>query len=350
MLGTILNVGTSFLLSLFLTPLAIAVAKSKKIYDVPDARKSHQTPTPLMGGVAIWLAATLPMIIFAHASSHIAVPVLAVGATAVALMGLIDDIITLSARHRMIILFCVALIVFFGGIQFYFDDMLFYDPLVVRLIFPVFIIFWVVGITNAINFSDGLDGLASYLALISTISFAIIFSFQGRNTFILPIALALCGAIAGFIPYNRSPAMVFMGDAGSMFIGFMLSLLSITSVAHETTLLSVIVPIFILFVPILDMTMSMLRRLIVGKPIMKPDKMHFHHQLNARLHNHLAVVIALSLAQIVFAGMGVFIFIYKLYELGWVIMAALVATASAYTAVEAGKARRIKSKPLRQSF
>ena len=241
---------------------------------------------------------------------------LVIGGTAVALMGLIDDIITLSAKHRMMILFCIALIVFFGGIQFYFDDMMFYDPLVVQLVFPVVIIFWVVGITNAINFSDGLDGLASYLALISAISFAIIFSFQGRNTFILPIALALCGAIAGFIPYNRSPAMVFMGDAGSMFIGFMLSLLSITSVAHEITLLSIIVPIFILFVPILDMCMSMLRRLIVGKPIMKPDKMHFHHQLNAQFQKHLAVVIVLSLAQIVFAGMGIFIFIYKLYETG----------------------------------
>jgi hypothetical protein len=94
----------------------------------------------------------------------------------------------------------------------------------------------------------------------------------------------------------------------------------------------------------------MLRRLMIGKPLMKPDKMHFHHQLNARLHNHLAVVIVLSLAQVVFAGMGVLIFIHKLYELGWVIMAALLATASAYTAVEAGKTRRQNTKPLHQGF
>ena len=320
MLDTILNVSTSFLISLFLTPLVIAVAKKKKIYDIPDVRKEHKEPTPLMGGIAIWFATVVSIVLFSEPINKIAIPVLIAGATGVSLMGLIDDVISLSAKRRMFILFCIALIVFFGGLQFYFTEMLFYDPLIIKILFSAFIIIWVVGITNAINFSDGLDGLASYLSLISAISFSIIFAFQGRQMFILPIALALCGAIAGFIPYNRNPAMVFMGDAGSMFIGFMLSLMSITSVARETTLLAVIVPIFILFVPILDMSMSILRRLVIKKPIMKPDNMHFHHRLNERFKNHLLVVIILSLVQIVFAAMGIFIFIYKLFTLGWIIL------------------------------
>ena len=340
MLNTILIVSTSFLISLFLTPLIIGVAKKKNIYDMPGGRKEHKEPTPLMGGVAIWLATMVSIIIFAEAINKIAIPVLIIGATGVALMGLIDDIISLSAKRRMIILFCIALIVFFGGIQFYFTEILFYDAMIIQILFSAFIVFWVVGITNAINFSDGLDGLASYLSLVSAIAFAIIFSFQGRNMFILPITLALCGAIAGFIPYNRNPAMIFMGDAGSMFIGFLLSLLSITSIARETTLLSVIVPIFILFVPILDMGMSILRRLVIRTPIMKPDSMHFHHRLNEHFQNHLIVVIILTLAQVVFATMGIFIFIYKLYHLGWIILVTLLVIASVFTILEAVKTRR----------
>ena len=343
MLDAILNVSTSFLISLFLTPLVINFARKKKIFDIPNGRKEHTTPTPLMGGIAIWFATIVSVVLFAEPINKIAIPVLIAGATGVSLMGFVDDIISLSAKRRMIILFCIALIVFFGGIQFYFTDMLFYDPIIIKILFFAFIIVWVVGITNAINLSDGLDGLASYLSLISAISFAIIFAFQGREMFILPIALALCGAIAGFIPYNRNPAMVFMGDAGSMFIGFMLSLLSITSVSHETTLLAVIVPIFILFVPILDMSMSILRRLVIKTPIMKADNMHFHHRLNEHFKNHLIVVIILSLAQIVFAAMGIFIFIYKLFELGWIILAALIVVSSVFTIFEAGNARRFRS-------
>ena len=324
MLDIILTVSTSFLVTLFLTPIVISIAKKKNIYDIPDDRKDHKTPTPLLGGVAIFIATIISIVIFAESSEDYVIPILVIGATGVAFMGLIDDIISLSAKRRMFILFCIALIVFFGGIQFYFVDLLMYDSIFIKVTFSVFIIFWIVAITNAINFSDGLDGLASYLSLVSAISFAIIFSLQGRNMLVLPVTVALCGAIAGFIPYNRNPAMVFMGDTGSMFIGFMLSLLSITSIAHETTLLAVVVPIYILLVPIMDMCMSILRRIIIKKPIMKPDNMHFHHVLNERLNNHLVVVMILSLIQIVFAAIGIFIFISKSFILGWAVLFGIV--------------------------
>ncbi|MDD5016519.1 MAG: MraY family glycosyltransferase [Eubacteriales bacterium] len=337
MLDIILTVSTSFLISLFLTPLIITFAKKKKIYDIPDDRKEHKTPTPLLGGIAIYFATVLSFVIFAEPTSEYVIPILVVGVTGVAFMGLIDDIISLSAKRRMFILFCIALIVFFGCIQLYFVDLLMYDSLFIKIIFSIFIIFWIVGITNAINFSDGLDGLASYLSLVSAISFAIIFALQGRNMLILPIAVALCGAIAGFIPYNRNPAMVFMGDTGSMFIGFMLSLLSITSIAHETTLLSVVVPIYILFVPILDLCMSILRRIVIKKPIMKPDHMHFHHVLNERFNNHLVVVMILSLIQIIFAAAGIFIFISKLFILGWITIGCIILASAAATILTALK-------------
>ncbi|MGI5849372.1 MAG: glycosyltransferase family 4 protein [Christensenellales bacterium] len=344
MLNTILMVSTSFLFSLFLTPFLISLAKKKNIYDIPDSRKTHKEPTPLLGGLAVYISSMISIIIFAEASKMYAVPILVIGATGVTFMGLIDDIISLSAKRRMVILFCIALIVFFGCIRFYFAEFLMLDDTFIKILFFIYIIFWIVGITNAINFSDGLDGLASYLSLVSTIAFSIIFCLQGRNMFMLPITLALFGAIAGFIPYNRNPAMVFMGDAGSMFIGFMLSLLSITSISRETTLLSIIVPVYILFVPILDMCLSVLRRLVLKQPVMKPDNLHFHHKLNDRFKNHLIVVMMLSLTQILFAAMGIYIFVEKLYSVGWVALGSLIAFSALFTILSALK-KRNKNNP-----
>lgn len=338
MLEIILIISSSFLISLFITPLMRTVAIKKNVVDMPNDRKSHKSPTPLLGGVAICISAVIAILIFAEAKETYALPIIIVGAIGVSFVGLIDDIMSLSAKRRIVILFIIALIVFFGVIKFYFNGAeIMRESLIMNVIFSIFIIFWLVGITNAINFSDGLDGLASYLSLVSTISFAIIFALQGRDMLVLPIALSVMGAIAGFIPYNRNPALIFMGDSGSMFIGFMLGLLSITSIAHEITLLAIIVPIFILLVPILDMSMSILRRIIIKKPIMKPDKMHFHHVLNQHINNHIFVVIILSLIQIGFSVMGILTFINKTFLFAWIILAIIIFITSIYTIVSATK-------------
>jgi UDP-GlcNAc:undecaprenyl-phosphate GlcNAc-1-phosphate transferase len=156
----------------------------------------------------------------------------------------------------------------------------------------------------------------------------------------LPMALALFGAIAGFIPYNRNPAMIFMGDSGSMFIGFILSLLSISSIRHENSLYAMVVPIYLLFVPIMDMGMSILRRIASRKPIMAPDKQHFHHQLKKRLSSHIAVVIVLSLVQILFSAIGILVFISKEFKLGLAGLAAVVLITSVYTVITSIKSTR----------
>lgn len=345
MLNSVFAISLSFLVSLFFTPLLIHIAKKRKIFDVPSARKEHSEPKPLLGGIAIFLATILSIIFFAKSASGYLIPVLIVGAAGIAFMGLIDDILSLSAKRRIVILFIIAIIVYFTCFNFYLDTQhLIGRSLFTVIIFSLFIIIWIVGIINAINFSDGLDGLASYLSIVSVISFAIIFAYQGRNTLALPFALALTGAIGGFIPYNRNPAMIFMGDAGSMFIGFILSLLSISSIRNENTLYAMIVPIYILFVPILDMCMSILRRIVIRKSIMKPDKMHFHHQLNKRFSNHLLVVIILALAQVIFCTAGIVIFIHKQYLLGWIIIAIIMLIVSIYTIITSLKNKKLSSK------
>jgi UDP-GlcNAc:undecaprenyl-phosphate/decaprenyl-phosphate GlcNAc-1-phosphate transferase len=342
MLSTVLTVSTAFFLSLFLTPLMVSLSKKLNIYDMPNGRKSHTVPTPLLGGIAIYLATVIAIVLFAQTTGTYTIPILIIGASGVSFMGLIDDIISLSAKRRMIILFIIALIVFFGCIQLYFSAMMMLRDIFIQVLFSIFIIIWMVGITNAINFMDGLDGLASYLSLISAVAFAIIFCLQERYTFILTITLSLAGGIAGFMPYNRNPAMLFMGDAGSMFIGFMMSLLSITSISRETTMLSVIVPICVMFVPILDIFLSIVRRCVMRRSPLKPDHLHFHHLLNEYFHNQLAVVIILSFIQMLFAAAGIFIFMNKAYILGWIFVGSITLISSIFTVIYALKKREDK--------
>lgn len=334
MLNLILTLSISFLISLLLTPLMIVLAKKKNIYDIPNERKEHQTLIPLLGGVPICIATSITVIIFSSSINKYIIPTMVLGSMIVSGMGLIDDIISLSAKRRMVLLFILALIVYYGSIQCNINgNGIINGNILNNIIFSIFSIVWIVGITNAINFADGLDGLASYLSIISIMSLAIIFAFQGKDLFLMYVAIALTGAIAGFIPYNRNPALIFMGDSGSMFIGFMLSLLSIASITHEITLLSLAVPILILFVPILDMCMAIIRRLVLKKSIMEPDKMHFHHLLNNRLNNHIFVVVILSIIQIAFSTTGILILINKNFVLGWIIIFIIIFISSMLTII-----------------
>lgn len=287
-------------LSLGLTPLMMAVSRRFKILDYPDNRKMHTKPIPLMGGVAIYLsaiiAAVVYIVLFVEGLDTKLVVAFIIGISGVTLMGLIDDILALSAKRRLFTLFVLAIIVLVGCLQFYFPPEIIYGDILITLLISFIVVFWIVGITNAINFSDGLDGLASCLSLVSAVGYAVIFHLQGRDQLALPMTLALGGAIVGFLVYNISPARIFMGDAGSMFIGFMLGILSIMSISQED-LIVFIVPIYLILLPIVDMSMAVLRRLLLGVSVMEPDKMHFHHRLNKWFKSQRLVVLVLTMAQ-----------------------------------------------------
>jgi UDP-GlcNAc:undecaprenyl-phosphate GlcNAc-1-phosphate transferase len=344
----------ALVISLGLTPLMIGLSRKLKILDMPNPRKSHTKPMPLMGGVAMYIATVVATLVYVLVISKLIpnqqpldmglVIAFMVGITGVAAMGLIDDIMRLSARRRLVILFILALIVLVGCLRFYFPVALM-QSLPVVLLVSVIVVVWIVAITNAINFADGLDGLASALSLISALGFAVIFYLQGRTQLALPTTLALCGAIAGFLPYNINRAKVFMGDAGSMFIGFMLGILTIMSMSEEA-IKEFIVPVYLMLVPIADMAMAVLRRLIMKKPIMQPDKMHFHHILMRRFKRQPLVVLILALVQAASAMVGVLIYRYDLHTLGWIVMGCLAVVAIIYTVhkahrlIEAEKAQQ----------
>lgn len=346
MLNYLIVAAVSIVLSLSMTPLMIVASRKWNIMDIPNGRKAHQQPIPLMGGVAIYFSTIVGTVLYVllfeefPLQLNIVIAFL-IGISGVTMMGLIDDILSLSARRRLIVLFILALIVLIGCLQFYFPKTLLNDPLL-AIATSVVVVVWIVAITNATNFTDGLDGLASCLSLVSALAFAVIFFLQGRDQLALPTTLALCGAICGFLVYNFHPAKIFMGDAGSMFIGFMLGILSIMSMSQKTIIVFV-VPVFLMLVPIADMCMSVLRRLLLHKPVMKPDKMHFHHMLIDRFKNHRIAVLILMAAQMVFAGIGVMIYYIdinydvQLYTPGWILLVVLAVMAFVYTLVKVKK-------------
>lgn len=336
MIKAIFLIGAPFLLSILITPLMKLVSKKLKIYDIPDERKSHKEPMPLLGGIAIYFATIVSLVLFIlifsiNLEMNIFITFI-IGISGVTFMGLIDDILSLSARRRLVVLFILALVVLIGCLQTYFEDKFMDKGFLVIAVTSLFVVLWIVAITNAINFSDGLDGLASCLSLISVIAFAIVFRAQGRGELALPTAVALGGALLGFLPYNISPAKIFMGDSGSMFIGFMLGMQSIMSLsAQEDIIAFLVVPIYFMIVPISDMCVSVLRRLITQRSIMQPDHLHFHHKLNERFKNHRVVVLILSLAQLLFAGLGLLIYFCKAYLAGWIGMGVLAIILCSYT-------------------
>ena len=343
MLNFLIITAVALVLSLGITPVMIIASRRWNIMDIPNERKAHTKPIPLMGGVAIYLATivstVLYVFVFGDKSLQLNIIIaFLIGISGVTMMGLVDDILSLPAKRRLVILFILALIVLVGCLQFYFPkELLQNTPLVV--VASVFIVLWIVAVTNAINFSDGLDGLASCVSLVSALSFAAIFFLQGRYQLALPTTLALCGAIIGFLTYNFHPAEIFMGDAGSMFIGFMLGILSIMSISAGESIITFVVPIYLILLPIVDMCMSVLRRMLLRLPVMKPDKMHFHHILIEKFKSHRIAVFILVGIQIIFAAIGIAIYMLKLYMEGWILLGVLAVVAIVYTVF---KARSIK--------
>ena len=315
--NNIFSIVISFLLTYIATPIMKRIAIKYNIVDIPNYRKSHKKNTPYLGGVAIFLGSIISIILFSKPDTDYVIPVMTIALFTIMLMGLLDDIKDLSAKFRLSFLFLTATGVVIAFQFFNYGSMLTYG-FILNALFIIITIIWIVAIANAINWSDGLDGLASSQALISAIGFAIMFWMQGRNQLSLPIALSLVGALLGFLPHNISPAKIFMGDAGSMFVGFLLGVLSIISINDEGNYFALIVPIFFIMMPVLDMSIVMLRRKLNNRSMMAADKTHFHHILNRKYNNQRIVVLIISLFQLIFVSIGLIIYYFHAYFVGWV--------------------------------
>ena len=300
-----LIVFVSFLASALLVPFAKKCAIHVNAIDMPNARKVHKKPIPRMGGLAIFGSFLLGYMLFARTS--IQMLSILIGGFIIVLTGIFDDIKPVWSKAKFLLQIVAAcVVVFYGDIVL--KDITF---LGLYLKFPspldyIITIFFIVGITNAINLIDGLDGLASgvsaiYFATITIISY-ILFRMQGLETV---LSLIMLGATLGFLLHNFHPAKIFLGDTGSYFLGFIISVISLLGY-KGATLTTLIIPIVILAIPIFDTALAILRRLLKGEGIMAPDKEHFHHQLLKMKFSVTATVLIIYAINILFASVSVF--------------------------------------------
>ncbi len=287
-----------FILVVVLTPLIRSKAVAWGAVDFPNKRKVHQGVMPRLGGLVIYLA-FIPVAVF---SSSFSLPVLglAFGATLILLLGVVDDIKGISPRVKLAGQTLAALSVVPFGVKVQFIT----NPLSSELMYlgllavPVTVL-WLVTVTNAVNLIDGLDGLAGGVSCISALTMAVIAYLQFKTygdlgqLEIAFLCLILATAIMGFLKFNFYPASIFLGDSGSMLLGFSLGVISIMGLTKSATAISVIIPVVVMGIPLLDVFMAVIRRYKDQRPIFQPDREHLHHQLLDRGMSHPRAVLVI---------------------------------------------------------
>lgn len=283
-----------FVTSIFITPVVKKLAFIIGATDHPNPRKVHQSVMPRLGGLVIYGSFLLGISLlkpFAPNSSAIVA-----GAAIIVFIGVMDDIFELSAKLKFLGQLAAAFfVVFAGDLQAVFINLPFGGKVELGFFSIPFTIIWIIGITNAINLIDGLDGLAagvSSIALITISGMAVIMG----NFYVVAVSSILLASTLGFLIFNFYPAKIFMGDTGALFLGYMISVLSLLGYKN-VTFISFIVPVIILGVPISDTFFAILRRIINKKPLSAPDKSHLHHcMLRLGFTHRQTVLIIYSMA------------------------------------------------------
>jgi len=263
-----------------ITPLAKRLAVKLGAVDHPEARRVNKKVMPRMGGLAIYLGFVLAVLIFAELDK-VFVGIL-LGSVVIVSLGAVDDVLGLKAWIKFIFQLIAAAIPVLFGLKIDFLSNIFKvgGEHYIQLGFwsvPLTII-WIAAISNAVNFIDGLDGLACGVSTISSLSIFIILVQLGDPAMALVMA-ALAGACIGFLPYNFNPAKIFMGDSGALFLGYILATVSINGMFKWYTVVSFAVPFLVLGMPIIELTTSSIRRICHGKSPFSADRKHIHHRL-----------------------------------------------------------------------
>ncbi len=273
----------AFLISFSATPMVISLAHKVGAIDVPkDKRRVHKKPTPLMGGLAIFYGFVVSVICFATIDKE--VMGILVGCVIVVTTGIIDDITDMKAIVKLLCQILAAAVVVYSGVRIeHFANPFtqwFGAPYIVMdyWVSCAVTIFWIVGICNAVNLIDGLDGLAVGVSSIASIALLTL-TLISENLNVAIITAAVAGAGFGFLPYNFNPAKIFMGDTGALFLGFILACISVQGMLKMSAVITFAAPILILGLPIFDTVFAILRRLLTGKSPMQPDRGHLHHRL-----------------------------------------------------------------------
>lgn len=296
-------------LTLVLMPLFIRVAVARGFVDIPNARKVHSQPMPRIGGMVIFISLYLAMVfaiwlfptVFEQYFLGKLNLFLVLGSVVAFLVGVADDLKRLDPWQKLLMQLMAAGIAFAGGIRI--DSIGFYSLFQVELdwLSPVVTIFWIVLVINAFNLIDGLDGLAGGVGLIASGILAYV-CFLHNNLPGMAYMAAIAGGLLGFLRYNFYPASVFMGDGGSYFLGYLLGVVSILGAGKNTAAMTFLVPMLAVALPVIDVTLAILRRFVRGQEIFGADKRHFHHMLLRQGLSHRGAVLFLYGAALCICG------------------------------------------------
>ncbi len=302
-----------------ITPLVALIARSIRLVDRHDPRKVHAGDIPRVGGIAIivstvasvFLGMTLTNIIGAALrAAQAGLLVILAFAGLVAVAGIVDDVRGLRARYKFLVQVAAACGVCAFGIRI--------DTLAIKGVLTLDLgwfawpltVFWIVGITNAVNLIDGLDGLCAGICAAACAVVAI-FAIHTNQAVMAVLMAALLGSLLGFLYHNFNPAKVFMGDCGTYFLGFVLASASVLCATKASTIVGLALPALALGVPIFDTLFSMLRRFLERRSIFSPDRGHIHHRLIDMGLRHRHVVLILYLVTILAAGLGLFMMVTR---------------------------------------
>lgn len=294
----------ALLISAVATPVGRRLAERFGVVDQPEPRKVHPRPVARLGGVGVALAFGVSLVLVQSVFFLIPLPLptLLLGGGAMVLLGAVDDVRGLNPWAKLAGQVAVATWVVLGGVTIDRFDPLLLPALELDVLSAPLAVLWIVGITNAVNLVDGLDGLAAGLGAIATATLVAVAVMQGDVRLAL-VAACLCGALVGFLPWNRHPASVFLGDSGSLFLGFTLAVVSAWSWQKAPTAVALTAPLLVLGLPVAETVVTVARRTWTGAPLMEADRKHMHHGLLGRVGHSRAVGI-LYLAACALAGLG----------------------------------------------
>jgi UDP-GlcNAc:undecaprenyl-phosphate GlcNAc-1-phosphate transferase len=279
--------GMAFLLALSLTPPIREIARRRGVLDQPDGwRKRHPIPVPRLGGVAVYLAFVAALAGYLwlaraavwHAELTEAYLSLVVASTAVMLVGLLDDLVGVRPLAKILVQAAAGVYLYGNGYRIELLSNPFGETLALGPLSLPLTLLWLVGMSNALNLIDGLDGLAAGVGLFAA-SASFVAALVNERWEIALLCAALAGALLGFLRYNFAPASIFLGDCGSLFLGFVLAALAVRGSMKSSTAIAIFVPLLALALPILDTAMAVLRRMLRRRGLFEPDAEHIHHRM-----------------------------------------------------------------------
>jgi len=312
----ILAMVVSLVIALITMPFLMKLASKVHFTDKPNKRKQHKKPTPLCGGIALYIGFFISYFIFVRDGLDKQITVF-IAATMIVLIGLIDDWYKTKGKEfpilpRLVVQLLSAALVFKADIVFkgftnpITNQFISLNPTIQFLL----TVTWIFGVTTVINWSDGMDGLAGGLSLISAITFflAAIILDQPESAV---VSIVLAGAILGFLYYNKYPAKVFMGDSGANFLGFILSITALEGAFKQATVLSLFIPILALAVPIFDNLFVIFKRFSEGKPVYQADRSQIHFRLEEKGFSTVQIINYIMVISFTFSAISIVLLLIK---------------------------------------